>query len=919
VLIGRHKDVERVDRLLAQAREGQSGALLVRGEPGIGKTALLEYARDNAKDMTVLVARGIESESELPYSGLSDLAGPLLGLRDRLPPAQSLALGQALALEEGGTPPRFAVPAALLGLLGTAAEDRPVLALVDDAQWIDAPSMEAIVFVARRLRDEGVAMLLAAREDLPPPAREIDAAGLEVLRLAPLAPGDAVALVRETHGDRVRGTVMADLVTAAAGNPLALLELPSALTEEQLSGREAMPPVLPPGESVAAAFRRRLIDLPEETRTALLVVAAGREEDLHQLAAAIRGMGLGPDALDPAEADGIIGIRQGQVRFRHPLLRAAAYHLASPPARRAAHRALAEGAPEGSPARAWHLAAAAAAADEDVARDLEAAALDARRRGGHASAARAFARAAELTPGRAERARRLMEAAVDSQIAGELDRAEGLCSEGLENDPDPMVAALLHRVRASVMIRSGRPANGLAEMVDAAGRLEPAMPVASAAMLLEAALAQLASGPVGDAVWMAERALELAGDEPTLGALADAALGEVFMTTGQPARAAEHLARSFPVLMENEPPPGTWDVVAFNAHASMWLEENERADRLLGRIIDRGRAEGALAQLAYPLAIRAQLAFRVGRWPQARADAEEAVRAAADTGQDTMLIYALGVRTHVEGMLGHADAAREYAAEALRLLGITETRVFAAYTQAGLGLVALAEGDARRAAEEFTAGLQAARGMGLAMPGQDICSPDTVEALVRAGDADGARRVYEELAELLTDDQPPTVHAQFARARALLALDDDPARHFADALDHHARGTNPFERARTELAFGDWLRGGGGSRTDAQTHLRAALETFERLGARPWAERARDALRGTGIAQRREDVPIAEVLTPHELQVAMVVAQGATNKEAAAALFLSPKTVEHHLGQIYRKLQLRSRTELAALVTGAAA
>jgi ATP/maltotriose-dependent transcriptional regulator MalT len=418
---------------------------------------------------------------------------------------------------------------------------------------------------------------------------------------------------------------------------------------------------------------------------------------------------------------------------------------------------------------------------------------------------------------------------------------------------------------------------------------------------------------------MGERARELAGDEPSLQALADAVLGEAHMATGDPVRAEERLASSAPVLMSTEPPPGTWDVVALNAHGSMWNEQDRRAEDLLVRIVERARGEGALAHLAYALAIRGQLAFRSGRWPQARADAEEASRAAADTGQETMLAYALAVRTHVEGMLGHGEQARAHAAEAHAILDRTETRVFAAYVEAGLGMLELSEGEWSAAAKRFESGIAAARAVGMMMPGQDVQSPDVVEALLRAGDAEGARALYDQLAALLTDTQPPTVQAQFARARAMLADDDEAVALFGEALAHHERGDNPFERARTELAFGERLRIGAGPRADAQAQMRAALETFERLGAKRWAERARDALRGTGVAQRREDVPIAEVLTPHELQVAMVVAQGATNKEAAAALFLSPKTVEHHLGQIYRKLQLRSRTELAALVTGAEA
>jgi DNA-binding NarL/FixJ family response regulator len=915
MLIGRDKEVERIAALVAAAREGRSGALVVRGEPGIGKTALLEHARSLAgDDMLVLEARGIEAESELPFSGLGDIAGPLLHLRPQLPPVQALALGQALALEDSGTPPRFAVPAALLGLLGTAAEERPLLVLVDDAQWLDAPSVEAVVFAARRLRDEGVALVLTIRDATP--GLDVDTSGLDVVRPEPLSDREAATLLRQAHGDRVRGTVAADVATAASGNPLALLELPTALSDAQLAGREALPPVLPPGETVAYSFRRRLGELPESARQALLVAAAGQDEDLTELTHAMDRLGLEEGALDPAEAAGMVAIEGGRVRFRHPLVRSAAYHLASAPARRAAHRALAEGARDGAPSRAWHLAAAAVSADEGVAQDLEAAANDARRRGGHGSAARAFARSAEMTPEAGERARRLMEAAVESQIAGELDRAQALCDEGLALDGDPVIAALLHRVRAGVRIRAGHPIDGLAEMVEASAAIEPAVPVAAAAMLLEASLGQLASGPIVDTVWMADRARVLAGDDPALGALADTVIGEALMATGEPTGGEEHLARSAPVLLEVEPPPGAWDVVALNAHGSMWLEQMERAERVVAHVIDRGRADGALGQLAYPLSIRAQLRFRQGRWPEALADADEAERASADTGQETMLALALCVRTHIEAGLGNGDDARAFAERVRELLARNATFTFTPYLQAGLGVLALSEGDHELAARELLAGIEAAERIGFTMPGQEVLSPDVVEALCGAGDAEGAQAAYDRLARHLSEDQPPTVRAQFARARAFLARDAEATAAFEEALELHAQGDNTFEEARTRLACGERLRHAGRDALEpAQEQLGLALETFERLGAKAWAARTSAELEATGVARKHEPAAIAELLTPHELQVAMVVAGGATNKEAAAALFLSPKTVEHHLGQIYKKLSLSSRTELTALLT----
>jgi DNA-binding CsgD family transcriptional regulator len=915
VLVGREGETSRIERLIADARAGRSAALVIRGEPGIGKTTLLEHARTAAgEDITILSARGIEAESELPYLGLGDLIGPVLDRRERLPDAQSLALGQALALEEGGTPARFAVPAALLGLLGAVAEEGPLLCLVDDAQWLDAPSLEAMVFAGRRLRDEGVAMILTVREGA---GLDVDVRGLEEIRPEPLAPRDAGELVRLAHGSRVRAAVVGELVEAAAGNPLALVELPAALSDEQLAGREALPPVLPAGESVEAAFRRRLAELPNATREALLVLAAATEESLAELVAALARLGLEERALDTAEAAGVIVEEGGRLSFRHPLLRSAAYHLAPPPTRRAAHRALAEGAPEGSPRRAWHLAAGVLTADEDVARDLEEAANDARRRGGHASAARAFARAAELTPEVADRARRLMEAAVESQVAGEFDRAEALATEGLELDADPMMRALLHRVRASVRIRGSEPETGLNEMFEAADVVAPVVPQAAAVMLLEAGLGRMTAGPLVDAVRIGERARDLAAGDDTLEALADVVVAQALFVTGEAAPADALLAARADQLAEMEPPPGASDLVVLAAHSSMWLEQHERSARILASIIDRSREAGALAQLAYPLAVRAQLALREGRWSQARADAEEAVRAGEDTSQDVMLALALGVRTLVEGMLGNVEEARESGRQGLRILETTEVRVFGTFTQSGLGMIALSLGEYDRAITAFEAARDNAMRLGLLMPGQELHNPDLVEAYLRTGDREGAELELERLEELMGPWQPAITLAHMARVRAMLASDEEAPAIFEQALAHHDAARNPFERARTELAYGERLRRTVG-REESKPHLRSALETFERLGARLWADRARDELRGTGVTARRETVPIAEVLTPHEMQVAMVVAGGATNKEAAAQLFLSPKTVEHHLGAIYRKLQLRSRTELTALLSNAA-
>ncbi len=914
MLIGRQAEAERIERLVADARAGRGGAVLLRGEAGIGKTSLLEQARGLAGEDLVLEARGLETEAEIPYAGLWDLLGPILDLRDRLPDAQAAALGQALALGPEGTPARFAVPAALLGLLSVATEGRAAICLVDDVQWLDAPSVEAIVFAARRLGGEGVAMLLAAREGA---GRRVDTAGVEEINLGPLAPGSAVELLRREHGDRLSWAVAGELLTSAAGNPMALVELPHSLTEDQLLGRRELPPVLPAGQSLEEAFRRRLAGLPDDTREALVVAAAASgNEDLAHLALALGKMGLETSSLDPAESAGIIALEEGRARFRHPLLRAAAYHAATPPDRRAAHRALAETAAPGAPARAWHLAAAVAAADEDVARDLEEAANDARRRGGHSSAARAFARAAQLTPDPGERARRLLDAALDHVAAGALEYAQADAEAGLEHATDLVVRTGLERVRAHVQIRTRKPGEGARAMVAAAQAIQDEMPPLAATMLLEGGLGVLLTGPAHEAVEIGERAAELAGGIELLEGIADILIGQAHVAAGDWGKAEELFARREEFMLTASVPPGVAEVFASGAHGSMWMERFDRAQTVVDRVIDDARAAGALAQLAYPLAVRAQLGFRRGAWTAGYADAEEAARVSRETGQESSLSYALQMQAEIEAALGRFDDARDHASESIDLAQRTEAPVFGTYARAALGAVALAENQIDVAVSEYETAREELLAIAMPAPGEVFWTIELVEAHARAGATDKAAAELERLEALVTDAHPAVQRAQLERCRALVSTDHDEAvAHLERALEHHGESRTPFEHARTQLVYGERLRRRK-AREEARDQLRVALDTFERLGARPWAERARAELRTGGGASAAKSQPLGEVLTPHELQVAMIVARGATNKEVAAQLFVSPKTVEHRLGNIYKKLEVRSRTELARIVTG---
>jgi DNA-binding CsgD family transcriptional regulator len=628
-------------------------------------------------------------------------------------------------------------------------------------------------------------------------------------------------------------------------------------------------------------------------------------------------MGLDPGALDAAEAAGVIALEEGRAHFRHPLLRAAAYHDVTPPERRAAHRALAETAAPGAASRAWHLAAAVAAADENVARDLEEAANDARRRGGHSSAARAFARAAQLTPDPGERARRLLDAALDHVAAGALEYAQADAEAGLAHASELFVKTGLERVRAHVEIRTGKPGHGARAMVAAAQAIQDEAPPLAATMLLEGGLGVLLTGPAFEAVEIGERARELSGGIELLEGIADVLIAQAHTAAGDWARAEELFSAREEFLLTADVPPGVAEVFASGAHGSMWMERFERAQRVVDRVIDDARSSGALAQLAYPLAVRAQLGFRRGAWTAGYADAEEAARVSRETGQESALSYALQMQAELEAALGRFDDARDHASEAIDLATRTETPVFGPYARAALGAIALAEGQGDVAVSEYETAREELLAIALPAPGEVFWTVELVEAHVRAAAAEKAQAELERLEELVTDAHPAVQQAQLHRCRALVATDHDEASgHFERALELHQSSRTPFEHARTQLAYGERLRRRK-ARTEARDHLRAALDTFERLGARVWAERARAELRtGGGASTAAQSMPLSEVLTPHELQVAMIVARGATNKEVAAQLFVSPKTVEHRLGNIYKKLEVRSRTELARIVTG---
>jgi DNA-binding NarL/FixJ family response regulator len=905
VLIGREVELERIGRALEIARSGGSDVLALRGEPGIGKTALIAFATESADGMTVLRVRGLEAESELPFAGLTELLEPAIELRSRLPAAQAAALAGALSLEPAPPQARLAIGAAVLGLLGLAAEDRPVLCVVDDLQWLDQPSLEALRFAARRLGAEGVVVLLAMR-----PAADELVPGADVLDLAPLGTDDARALLRASMPEAVVRRVL----ETAGGNPLALLEIPAGLSRDELEGRAPIEGPVPPGATFERVLARRLEALPDSTRQALVVAAAAEMRSGDVVVRALTAAGLDLTALEPAEAAGIVALAPGEVAFRHPLLRSTAYHGVTVVERRAAHRAVAAALAEDDPQRAWQLAAATALPRENVAAALERAALAARARTGFAPAAHAHLRAAELSPDPVQRARRLVEAARDLLPAGHpdvglarLEQAERVLAIATGSDV-AAVAAELRTLRAQLALRTGRVAEARDLFRAQARRLEAGDAPTAAMLLLLSSLGAMAVRDHRGWLADAERALALANGNELLTALAELSAGAARMTLPDVAagrrlleEGERRLGGDLAMALSLAP-----EIVALAAHGWLWIEEYERGVEMLDRLVAAGRESASVGALPYPLAARAQGNLMLGRFPRALADAEEAVALAEQTGQDPALVIALGMLATVLAWHGDEEAAVAAADRAIELGERRRVPVPAIYARYALGMLAVAADRHEQAIER----LEIVRAE--ALPGNVMWAPHLVDAYVRAGRLTDATELVELYARNVS--QRRIAPAVLARLRGLVAA-DGAAPHFREALELHAAGPAPFELARTQLAYGGWLAAAG-RRDEAREPLRAALAGFEQVEARPFADRARRELRAAGAAARSAPARAAEELTPHELRVAQLVAQGLTNREAAAALFVSAKTIEHHLRNVFRKLGVRRRTELARVMAG---
>ncbi len=907
MLLGRQQELLAIDQALAAARLGKSARLVIHGDPGIGKTALLQYAIEQSASMRVLSARGVEFEADVPFAGLSELLQPALDRLDSLRPLHANALRSSLGLGRRIEADRLIVGAAVLGLISAFADEAPLLITVDDAQWLDRASAETIGFVARRLVADPVAVLIAVREGDESP---LLAAGLAELRLSGLDQAAAIELLSRAGAGAITEETARRLVGATGGNPLALLELGPEAHRMPAAPHDS----LPVATSVERAYLRRAGGLSEGARRVLLLVAASGGSDLGLVRHAAAAMGLGSDVIDEAEgASRIILQRADRVEFVHPLARAAIYHASSPAERRAAHRALAGAlsVTDDADRRAWHLAAAAAGWDADAADALESAARRAHESSGFAAAAAAWVESARLTESEELRAVRLLRAAESAWLGGRAEQAtESLMTA--RKLADPTLRVEIDTLGGHIAMRRGAVLEGYRTLVAAAAAVEPRDRLKAIRILADAAVSTFGVGNPTVMLQAAQHAIDISqpDDPPDVAIVAHVAYGALAIMAGRGDDGPRHLHETIPLFEQVQLDTGDPLLLLCAGVTGLFLREAEAGRDLLERALVEAREHAPTAALPVVVFFLGRDAFATNRWPLARALYEDATRIARETAQDTWLAGPVSGLAWLDALEGRADDCRRNAAEGMQLSETLGMALFKAWAMIALGMLELALGRPDEALLHLSRCASYLHENSMTDP--DLSpAPDIVDALVRLGRADEARevsRAYQLAAE--AKGQPFSL-ARAARAQALVAEDGDFASHYQAALRHHESTPDTFERARTQLHFGERLRRTR-KRVEARKQLRAALKAFDELGAAPWGERAMSELQATGETARVRDERHRQLLTPQELQVALTLGDGTTTREAAARLYMSPKTVEYHLRHVYDKLEIRSREELRA-------
>jgi DNA-binding CsgD family transcriptional regulator len=899
-LLGRRGERAALDRLLDRARAGSSAVLVMRGEPGIGKTALLEYAAGRASDFRILRAWGVEPEMELPFAGLHQLCLPMLGRLDRLAGPQRDALRTVFGMRAGTAPDRFLVGLAVLSLLADTADNQPLACLVDDAQWLDRVSVQSLAFVARRLLAEPIAFIFAARES----GYERELAGLPGLTISGLGDADARTLLASAVHVRLDPQVRDRIVAETHGNPLALLQLPRGLGPAELAGGFWLSGTRPLASHIEHSFYRQFQSLPPETRRLLLTAAADPTGDVALLWRAAQLQGIPADAAEPAEAAGLVELG-AQVRFAHPLARSAVYQTATPAGRRAAHRALAEATDPDADLdrRAWHLGYAAAGPSEAVAAELESSAGRAQARGGAAAAAAFLQRAAGLTADPARHAARALAAAQAKFEAGAADAAYKLLAAAQAGPLDDLLRATLERLRAQLTFSQRRGSDAPPLLLSAARRLAPLDAGLARETYLEAIAAAIFVGRLGS---------------PRLTEAAEAALAAPpaqrppraidILLDGLAARFTRGYAASVPRLKralhafrqgEDHREDDTRWLGLASAVASD-LRDDKAWDELVTRQVRLARAAGVLTILPIALTYQAGVCVHFGEFATAAALTEEADAIAHATGTAPLPYFSMllaASRGQEARALELIDASIRDATDRGEGRVITRAEYAAAVLHNGLSHYDRAFAAAQRACEYDDLGVFAEALIEL------------VEAGTRIGEREAAATALETLAGRTSASGSEWALGIEARSRALLSDGQAADALYREAIRRLASSRMAVHLARARLLYGEWLRREN-RRQDAREPLRTAYETFSRIGAHGFAERARRELLATGETVRKRTVETLTDLTTQETQIAKLARDGHSNQEIAAQLFISPRTVEWHLGNVFTKLGITSRKDL---------
>ena len=866
--------------MLADARAGNGGVLVVTGEPGVGKTALLDDTVDHATGMRVVRVAGIEAEAAMPFGTLFDVCRPFMSAVTDLPERQRRALEGALAIGPAADGDQFAIGAATLSLLAADARDAPLLLVIDDAHWADAASAASLAFAFRRLDADDIAVVIGLRSGV---AGGFDASGFEMLEVPRLLPADAVKLARS------RWPVSPDqaqrIADASAGNPLAVLELVGAVTGD-IDG------LVPISEHIEQTFASRVESLPEETRHALLVAAV---DDLGTID--VLGRATTVEAFGPAEDCGLVRVAEGRLVFRHPLVRSAIYQKAAPTARRTAHAALADALPQSETTRrVWHRASSLVGVDEHVADALEKVAVDAQERSGAAAAAAAWRRAAELTEDTDTRTRRLLRATEAAWEAGATD-ATAIAGSALAACTDPLLHADIIRLRARIDSQSGgsltEASAALQAEADAVAQFDS---LRAGYLLADAAVIFWPAWDTEPNVDLARAARRAAGDcdDP----LFDYVLAWELARHGSIAEARELLTAAESRAVDNAARDGDPRALILAGDCAWWRGDLRQACALRRKGVDRARELGLAGLVAQSLEKLADVQIDVGAWDEADAALSEAIRLGRDTGQLTTVGMALGRKAEIAARRGDADQFERLHAAATHHPG-TAAQVHA-FERNSRCLLALGAGRpdaaiaARQEAESYSIEQLSANAL------------DLIEAYIRAGRPDEARVRLDEVAPHVHFDE---ARGAYLRCRALLAGPEAFDAAFDHAVELFRVTGDVFEEARTRLCYGERLRRAN-RRRDARRELGAALDTFEALRATSWADRTRRELRASGERRRAQTAETRDDLTAQERQIAALAAEGRTNREIGALLFLSPRTIETHLGRVFRKLGITDRTAL---------